>query len=219
LFQSDAVIDRTPTMTPDFTAAVVPVFLEALDLFDRAEKNKAGPVEVERATLRAAFDRAAAKMRGPRLPEWELASYAIAAMVDEILIVDLPWIGQAWWENHALEVELFGMRRRATEFYDRAEKAAALPVRDASTIFFSAVLVGFRGILRDRPEPLEIWLKANSQNLQLGFGRGNVIASAPELPGAPPLWGKGNLVWQSLATTVLAAILIVMAWVWLQVVS
>ncbi|MEI6036503.1 MAG: DotU family type IV/VI secretion system protein [Planctomycetota bacterium] len=206
-------------MTPDFTAAVVPVFLEALDLFDRAEKNKAGPVEVERATLRAAFDRAAAKMRGPRLPEWELASYAIAAMVDEILIVDLPWIGQAWWENHALEVELFGMRRRATEFYDRAEKAAALPVRDASTIFFSAVLVGFRGILRDRPEPLEIWLKANSQNLQLGFGRGNVIASAPELPGAPPLWGKGNLVWQSLATTVLAAILIVMAWVWLQVVS
>ena len=44
-------------MTSDFTAAVVPVFLEALDLFDRAEKNKTGPVEVERATLRAAFDR------------------------------------------------------------------------------------------------------------------------------------------------------------------
>ena len=82
-------------MTSDFTAAVVPVFLEALDLFDRAEKNKTGPVEVERATLRAAFDRAAAKMRGPRLPEWELASYAIAAMVDEILIVDMPWSGQA----------------------------------------------------------------------------------------------------------------------------
>ena len=206
-------------MTSDFTAAVVPVFLEALDLFDRAEKNKTGPVEVERATLRAAFDRAAAKMRGPRLPEWELASYAIAAMVDEILIVDMPWSGQAWWENHALEVELFGMRRRATEFYDRAEKAASLPVRDASTIFLAAVLVGFRGILRDRPEPLELWLKANSQKLQFGFGRGNVIASAPELPGAPPLWGKSKLVWQSLATTVLAAILIVMAWVWLQVVS
>jgi len=206
-------------MTPDFTAAVVPVFLEALDLFDRAEKNKSAPVEVERATLRAAFDRAAAKMRGPRLSEWELASYAIAAMVDEILIVDMPWSGQAWWENHALEVELFGMRRRATEFYDRAEKAASLPVRDASAIFMAAVLVGFRGILRDRPEPLELWLKANSQKLQLGFGRGNVIASAPELPGAPPLWGKSKLVWQSLATTVLAAILIVMAWVWLQVVS
>ena len=206
-------------MTPDFTAAVAPVFLEALDLFDRAEKNKSAPVEVERAKLRAAFDRAAAKMRGPRLSEWELASYAIAAMVDEILIVDMPWSGQAWWENHALEVELFGMRRRATEFYDRAEKAASLPVRDASTIFMAAVLVGFRGILRDRPEPLELWLKANSQKLQFGFGRGDVIASAPELPGAPPLWGKSKLVWQSLATTVLAAILIVMAWVWLQVVS
>ena len=206
-------------MTPDFTAAVAPVFLEALDLFDRAEKNKSAPVEVERAKLRAAFDRAAAKMRGPRLSEWELASYAIAAMVDEILIVDMAWSGQAWWENHALEVELFGMRRRATEFYDRAEKAASLPVRDASTIFMAAVLVGFRGILRDRPEPLELWLKANSQKLQFGFGRGNVIASAPELPGAPPLWGKSKLVWQSLATTVLAAILIVMAWVWLQVVS
>ena len=89
-------------MTSDFTAAVVPVFLEALDLFDRAEKNKTGPVEVERATLRAAFDRAAAKMRGPRLPECDCGDggrdFDCRHAVERSGVVGKPCLGSgAFW--------------------------------------------------------------------------------------------------------------------------
>jgi len=185
---------------------------EVLALAERASAGRAGPVEAERALLRSRFDAAAARCRGPLAADWELAGYALAAAADELMIVDVSWPGQAWWENHALEVELFGTRRRATEFYSRAEKAAALPSRDSLQTYVAAVVMGFRGILRDRPEALDTWMRSNAQLIRLSFDRPRVPAVGPEVPGAPPLEGRSQLMWAILLTSLAAAALIVTAW-------
>jgi type IV/VI secretion system ImpK/VasF family protein len=199
-------------MTPEFVVAIVPLMQDVLALAERASAGKAGPVEAERASLRARFDATAARCRGPLAADWELAGYALAAAADELMIVDVAWPGQSWWENHALEVELYGTRRRATEFYTRAEKAAALPSRDALQTYVAAVLMGFRGILRDRPEALDTWMRSNAQLIKLSVDRPAVPAVGSDVPGAPPLEGRSKLMWAILSTSLAAAALIVTAW-------
>ena len=199
-------------MTPEFIVAVVPLMQDVLALAERAATGKAGPVDAERAWLRARFDATAARCRGPLAADWELAGYALAAAADELMIVDIAWPGQSWWENHALEVELFGTRRRATEFYARAEKAAALPSRNALQIFVAAIVMGFRGILRDRPDALDTWLRSNGQLVRLSVDRPPVPTVGPDVPGAPPLSGRSELMWAVLVSALAAAILIVTAW-------
>ena len=199
-------------MTPDFIVAVVPLMQDVLALAERAATGKAGPVEAERALLRALFDATAARCRGPLAADWELAGYALAAVADELMIVDIAWPGQSWWENHALEVELFGTRRRATEFYARAEKAAAIASQNVLQIYVAAVLMGFRGILRDRPDALDTWLRSNGQLVKLSIDRPAVPAVGPDVPGAPPLAGRSELMWAVLVSALAAAALIVTAW-------
>lgn len=199
-------------MTPEFIVAVVPLMQDVLALAERASAGRAGPVEAERALLRSRFDAAAARCRGPLAADWELAGYALAAAADELMIVDVSWPGQAWWENHALEVELFGTRRRATEFYSRAEKAAALPSRDSLQTYVAAVVMGFRGILRDRPDALDTWMRSNAQLIRLSVDRPQVPTVGPDVPGAPPLEGRSRLMWAILLTSLAAAALIVTAW-------
>lgn len=199
-------------MTPDFIVAVVPLMQDVLALAERAATGKAGPVEAERALLRARFDATAARCRGPLAADWELAGYALAAVADELMIVDIAWPGQSWWENHALEVELFGTRRRATEFYARAEKAAAIASQNVLQIYVAAVVMGFRGILRDRPDALDTWLRSNGQLVKLSIDRPAVPAVGPDVPGAPPLSGRSELMWAILLSALAAAALIVTAW-------
>jgi type VI protein secretion system component VasF len=199
-------------MTPEFIAAVVPLMQDVLDLADRAASGTAGPVEAERARLRAGFDAAAARCRGPLAADWDLAGYALAAASDELMIVDIAWSGQSWWENHAMEVELFGTRRRATEFYTRAEKAAAVASDNALQTFVAAVVMGFRGILRDRPDALDTWIRTNGQRIKLSIDRPPVPSIGPDVPGAPPLTGRSELMWAILSSALAAAALIVTAW-------
>ena len=199
-------------MTPDFATATLPLALYVVNLFDRVTAGTSGQVEVERRLLRAEFDAAAAKLRGPRAPEWELASYALAAVVDEMLIVDIPWAGQSWWENHAFEVELFNTRRRATELYANADKASSYQSKDAAAMFVMAVLVGFRGVLRDQPEQTEAWLRSHIQAISFGLERPALPGEGPDLSGAPPLDGTLSLLRQSAATVVVASIFTVVCW-------
>jgi len=199
-------------MTPEFIVAVVPLMQDVLALADRAASGKAGPVEAERALLRARFDATAARCRGPLATDWELAGYALAAAADELMIVDIAWPGQSWWENHALEVELFGTRRRAPESYARAEKAAAVGSQNALQMFVAAVIMGFRGILRDRPDALDTWLRSNGQLVKLSIDRPAVPEVGPDVPGAPPLAGRSELMWAILLSALAAAALIVTAW-------
>ena len=128
-------------MKHEFEVSALPVFLEVLALCDRAATGTAGPVETEHAKLKAGFDGSSAKMLGSSAAEWGLAHYALVALADELLIVDVPWQGQAWWENHALEVNLQGTRARSTEFYKSADRAVSLPPSDVMGIYVAAVVM------------------------------------------------------------------------------
>jgi type IV/VI secretion system ImpK/VasF family protein len=205
-------------MTPEFTNAAAPLLIAILDLAKRAANGQARQADVERAAMLAAFESAVAKTRGPRGEEWALASYALAALVDDLMIVEIPWAGRTWWENHAIEVELFGTRRRATEFFDRAAKAATLPEKDAATLYAAAVVMGFRGVLRDKPEALDAWMRSNVPSLRISEGRPKTPALAHGLPGATPLPHAVGLIWHALVTTALVAMLAVTCW-WAWVIS
>lgn len=196
-------------MTPEFATAFDPVLLELLGLFERAAEGTAGPAEQEQARVRAALDRGAARLPGTRAKDWELAGYAVAALADEILIVEIAWPGQPWWENHALEMAAFGKRERATRFFDRAEQAAGLANRDALEAFMLAVVLGFKGKFRDQPDALANWLRRQEQLVKPGQGRLSLPDAAPELSGAPPLSGRTNLLWASLAIAMALACVVV----------
>lgn len=205
-------------MTPEFTNAAVPLMIAIADLAKRAAAGTARAADVERAAILALFEAGVAKTRGPRGEEWALASYALAALVDDLMIVEIPWAGRSWWENHAVEVELFGTRRRATEFFDRAAKAAALPEKDAMTLYAAAVVMGFRGILRDKPEALDAWMRSNAPSIRISEGRPTLPAQARGLPGAPPLPHSVELIWHLLVTLALVSLLAVTCW-WAWVIS
>lgn len=205
-------------MTPEFTNAAAPLLIAILDLARRAAAGQARSADAERAAMLAAFEAAMAKTRGPRGEEWTLASYALAALVDDLMIVEIPWEGRTWWENHAIEVELFGTRRRATEFFERASKAAALPDKDAMTLYAAAVVMGFRGVLRDKPEALDAWMRSNVPSIRLSEGRPTLPSRVTALPGAPPLPHSVGLIWHALVTIALLSVLAVTCW-WAWVIS
>jgi len=199
-------------MSPEFAAAFDPVILEVLSLVERARTGTAGrPVE-EHARIRGVLDQGAALMPGTRSRDWELASYALVALLDELLIVDIPWKGQAWWENNALEVEIHRTRNRATEFYSRAEEAVGLASRDALEVFIMAVVLGFRGIFRDQQPALRQWLRTQENMVRVGEARAPLPDTAAELSGAPPLSGGVRLLWASLFALMVTAMVFVAAW-------
>jgi type IV/VI secretion system ImpK/VasF family protein len=199
-------------MKHEFEVAALPVFLEVLALCDRAASGTAGPVETEHARLKMAFDSSSAKMLGSSAAEWGLAHYALVALADELLIVDVPWHGQAWWENHALEVNLQGTRARATEFYTSADRAVSLPPSDVMGIYVAAVVAGFRGMYRDNPQGLQSWLHAHGDTLFWQVHRAPPPPTSPDVPGAPPLRGTSQVLLQSLLTTLLLTTLMISVW-------
>ena len=205
-------------MTPEFTNAAVPLMVAILDLAKRAASGKARSADTERTAMLAAFEAALAKTRGPRGEEWKLASYALAALVDDLMIVEIPWEGRTWWENHAIEVELFGTRRRATEFFDRAAKAATLPENDALTLYAAAIVMGFRGVLRDKREALDAWMRSNAPSLRISEGRPTMPTRSHGMPGATPLPHAVGLIWHALVTMALVSMLAVTCW-WAWVIS
>lgn len=199
-------------MSPEFSAVFDPVMLDVLDFVDRVAAGTVTDPEAERAKIRGSIDRAATRISGPRSRDWELASYALAALVDELLIAEIPWTGQPWWENHTLERELFNTRNRATEFYERAEQAAGLASRDALEAYVTAVVLGFKGMLRGQSEALESWLQRHEQLLRVGQGRPAVADTTIDLAGAVPLTGRTSLMWATLATAFAAAAVVVAIW-------
>ena len=205
-------------MTPEFVPAALPMLSKVVSLCERAVGGDASTAEVLRGEFLTALEIATAKMRGPRGEEWAVASYALACLIDELMIVDVPWEGRTWWENHAVEVELFGSRRRATEFFDRVATATSYPDPTALVVFVAAVVMGFRGILRDKPEALEAWMRSNGQLIKLAHGRPAVPTQDTGLAGAPPLRNATTLVWNFVVTSMGTAILVVTAW-WAFVVS
>lgn len=210
-------------MTPKLAQAVDPIFLHVLDLLERINRNESTSPQDDRLRIRALIDQAEAIVGGGG--EWDLAKYALVAWIDEML-VDAPWAGSEWWSNNVLEVEIFKTRNCSEQFYVKAQEAATLPTRDALEVFYVGVLMGFRGMYRDPrlaksiaearglPTDLETWVKQTSLSIRLGQGRPSLAAPGRDLSGAPPLRGKGIVVWPWTTAMMLAASTIVCLWFW-----
>ena len=195
-------------MTPRFAQAVDPLMLHVLGMLERINRGERQSPQDERAHLRALLDRAEAIVGST--PDWGLAKYALVSWIDEVL-VETAWDGAEWWSNNAMEVEIFQSRLCNEQFYTQAQRASALPTRDALEVFYVCVVLGFRGLYRDPemaamftsvnnlPADLETWAKQTAMAIRLGQGRPPLTGVRRELTGAPPLKMRPLAVWSWLA--------------------
>jgi type VI secretion system protein ImpK len=212
-------------MTPKFSTAVDPVFIHVLGLLERIGRGENPSPKEERLKICGWLDQADAHLGHGT--EWELAKYALVAWIDEMLIVDAPWEGRAWWKENALEVQVFNTRLRHKMFYEKAQQASALPQKDALETFYVCVVLGFRGLYRDPaaaevlatpmqlPPKLESWARETAMAIRLGQGRQPISDASRPLAGAPPLQGPSMLVWSSFLGLVLAVLLVIVVWLFI----
>jgi type VI secretion system protein ImpK len=203
-------------MTPKFAEAVDPVFLHVLGLLDRIGREENPPPREERLRIRGWLDQAQAILGESQ--DWQLAKYALVAWIDEVLIeTQVPWEGQDWWKENALEVELFGTRESNEQFYMKAKESSTLSHRDALEVFYVCVMLGFRGLYRDSqtasflaeqhglPPDKETWARQTAMTIQLGQGRPPLTDAAASGDGTP-LEGPFLLIASAFLAVVLAAL-------------
>ncbi len=208
-------------MTPEFSKAVDPLFLHVLGLLDRIGRDENPSVEEERLRIRGWIDQAEGVLG--QSEDWLLAKYGLVGWIDDVLI-DAPWDGRDWWNENKLEWELFGTNEREWMFYVKAKnEASPLTKKDALEVFYVCVVLGFRGIYRDRaraeflseqyelPPDLESWAKQTSMAIRLGQGRPPISDASVPIEGAPPLEGPATLIWSAFFGMVLVVLLILIA--------
>lgn len=201
-------------MTPSFAQAVDPISLHVLDLLDRLSMGRESSPADERLRIISLIDQAEAQLGSGR--EWELAKYAITSWIDEMML-EAAWSGRDWWTNNVLEVELFNTRLCNEQFFLKAREAAALNRRDALEVFYTCVILGFRGLYRDPelavmfnrahglPDDLATWTRQAAMSIRVGQDRPALAGPQREITGAPPLRAKPRVVWAVLGLVVLIA--------------
>ncbi|WP_404309741.1 DotU family type IV/VI secretion system protein [Neorhodopirellula lusitana] len=146
---------------------------------------------------------------------WEDAMYALVALTDELLL-EMPWSGRAWWNDHVLEASLFGSRDCSERFYQIAARASREPSTGVLRVFHDCVLLGFRGIYSipglsasttqelGIPATLELWLEKTQQQLMAD----SYVADPPArlhrtLGGAAPNTTRRSIVWWTVAAALM----------------
>ena len=206
-------------MSPEFSAAVDPIFAYVLSAMDEIEGGKTLLPEDISSRVRSFIDQAEHRL-GQR-EEWELAKYALVAWVDDLLI-EAPWEGRNWWEQNRLEFQYFRTADAFTVFYLKAKEAAQVARKDSLEVFYICVVLGFRGIYGDEnavansdqfglPPSLEEWARRTSLSIQLGQGRPPLLEHGRPGPGAPPLEGKYLFVGTSVLLVMLVAVAVATA--------
>lgn len=118
--------------------------------------------------------------------------YALVCWLDELFTTRSAW--KEDWNEHKLEVELYGSNDRAWKFWEQARLAQKRATTEALQVFYLCVMLGFRGSFIDQPEQLATWLAASRQRLGQVSERDLATSgeSAPQV-SAPPLRGAGRL--------------------------
>ena len=208
-------------MTPNFAAAVDPIFQFVLDLQEQIERGKVSSPSHERERLRLRFQEAEQKLQRHE-KEWELAKYALVSWIDDVLIEETPWEGRNYWENNALEFEMFKTKDRATQYYVKAKKAVTLTRTDALEVYFVCAALGFRGFYRDPsdaevplladhldlPQDFEAWAKQTAGSIRWGYGRPPIDQVRRSAGDNAPLEGKFALLGTVVLGAILAAVLV-----------
>jgi type VI secretion system protein ImpK len=131
--------------------------------------------------------------------------YALVCWLDELFTTRSSWSEE--WNEHKLEVELYGSNDRAWKFWEQARLAQTRATTDALVVFYVCVMLGFRGSLGEQPEQLSTWLAASRQRLGQVTEREFAVGGEPaSLVSAPPLRNAGRL--RQMALTAWVAILV-----------
>jgi type VI secretion system protein ImpK len=211
-------------MTPKFSKAVDPVFMQVLGLLDRIEHGKPLDPQQERARIRGWLDQAEAMLG--QAGDWQLAKYALVSWIDEVLI-GARWDGRDWWNENKMEWEMFKTNDRATRFYLTAKDAAAMAQKDALEVYYVCAMLGFLGIYRDpaaasavveglqMPADLDTWARQTSMAIQLGQGRPRIPEASRAIEGAPPLRGPFALIWSSFFGVALGVVIAIFVWLFI----
>lgn len=82
-----------------------------------------------------------------------MAQYIMAALADELFILELDWAGRESWLDVLLEYKLFGTRNAGERFFEVANKLLETRVRDPLRVDMAAVMLlalqlGFKGQFR-----------------------------------------------------------------------
>ena len=141
-------------MTAPFAALVGPILQHVVDLraaFRRGESPS--PESVKRGLIRV-LQEAQGRVAEAQAADFALALYALVYWADEVLIRS-AWASADRWKNSILELDYFGTRRAAVDFWERArlaEEQAQASGRgrrprsaDALEVYFLCAALGFRG--------------------------------------------------------------------------
>ncbi len=135
-------------MTPEFAHLVNPTFHYVLSLVDKLDNGQSLNLEFERNRIRGELQDADLTVASPDYPvsrdDFNVAKRALVYWVDEVMTV-----ADHQWKNIGLEIELYGTRDRAWEFYVRAETEARNRHPDVVETFYLALVLGFIGDIRD----------------------------------------------------------------------
>ncbi|WP_436715672.1 DotU family type IV/VI secretion system protein [Roseiconus lacunae] len=209
-------------MTPRFADAVDPILIHAFSLMQRIDgATEISPAE-EKRTLEGLFQQADQRLQGFS-DDWELAKYALASWIDEMLVDAHIWSGQDWWRDNVLEWSLFKSRRCNDLFYVNANRALNSGFDDALQLIYVCVLLGFRGLYRDPhlnrmlidkhglPPELPTWASEYANVVGQARQRWNEATagqeSEREIDPALPMWSRAQLIWPWLVAVILAGLL------------
>ena len=134
-------------MSPEFAAAVDPVFLYVSSVVDKIQENKAPQAEEVSDQVRGLLDNA--ENRLAKRPDWELAKYALVAWVDDL--ADRSCVGWAVSGGSRIGWSSRSSRppKRSRTSTLQSQKANELPQKDALEVFYLCVVLGFRGLYGD----------------------------------------------------------------------
>lgn len=135
-------------MTPEFANLVNPTFHYVLALVDRLQRGESINLEFERNRIRGELQDSDITVASPDYAvsrdDYNIAKRALVYWVDEVMTV-----ADHRWKDLGLEIEFYGTRDRAWEFYVRAETEARNRHPDVVETFYLALVLGFVGDIRD----------------------------------------------------------------------
>jgi type VI secretion system protein ImpK len=190
-------------MNKPFGNVVYGVLSAALDLRDRLERGETPEIETEQRKLLELL-RADGQVRSQIDYSgdggvFQGARYALACWIDELFVDETEWGGR--WNEHKLEVNLFGTNDRAWKFWEQLDmvlkrpntpRPTVAPGGDALETYFLCLVLGFRGKNLDNPLKVREYV----EEIRPQFSKNRPWDSPRELrvtTNVEPLTGKQTL--------------------------
>ncbi len=124
--------ELSPTSPGDLAARLSARFAAVLRLQEKDVSRNGKPTEIE---------------------AYAKAMYVMAAVTDEIFILEVEWTGRDAWVDSLLERQLFQSHNAGIRFFEMADELLAVQIPDALQVDLAAVLLmslqlGFKGRFR-----------------------------------------------------------------------